>query len=168
MSLSIYETTVNTFRRMLRGLDRELQTAVDNAKVRGFEPDRLLTARLAPDMFDLTRQVQIACDLAKGAGSRLAGVEIPKHADEETTIVELRARIARVLTFLDTLPRETIDAAGEREIVLSVQGRELRFAGADYVNQWALPNFYFHCSMTYALLRQQGVPLGKRDFLALG
>lgn len=168
MSLSIYETTINTFRRMLRGLDRELQTAVDNAKARGFEPDRLLTARLAPDMFDLTRQVQIACDLAKGAGSRLAGVEIPKHADEETTIVELRARIARVLAFLDTLPRETIDAAGEREIVLSVQGRELRFAGADYVNQWALPNFYFHCSMAYALLRQQGVPLGKRDFLALG
>ena len=168
MSLSIYETTVNTFRRMLRGLDRELQSAVDYAKARAFEPDRLLTGRLAPDMFELTRQVQIACDLAKGAGSRLAGIEIPKHADDETSIVELRARIARVLAFLDTLPREAIDGAAGRDIVLSVQGRELRFAGADYVNQWALPNFYFHCSMAYALLRQQGVPLGKRDFLALG
>lgn len=168
MSLSIYDATVNTFRRMLRGLDRELQAAVDNARARGFEPDRLLGARLAPDMFDLTRQLQIACDLAKGGGSRLAGVEIPKHADDETSIVELRARIARVLSYLDTLPREAIDAAAEREIVLSVQGRELRFAGADYVNQWALPNFYFHCSMAYALLRQQGVPLGKRDFLGAG
>ncbi|MCK7594996.1 DUF1993 domain-containing protein [Pseudomarimonas salicorniae] len=168
MSLSIYETTVNTFRRMLGGLDKELQRAVEYAATRGFEPDRLLSGRLAPDMFDLTRQVQIACDLAKGAGARLAGLDIPKHADDETQIAALRARIARVLSFLDTLPREDIDGAAEREIVLSVQGRELRFAGADYVNRWALPNFYFHCSMAYALLRQQGVPLGKRDFLALG
>lgn len=168
MSLSIHETTVVTFRRMLNGLDRELQIAVDHAASRGFEPDRLLAGRLAPDMFDLTRQVQIACDLAKAAGSRLAGLEVPKHPDDETTLEQLRARIARVLAHLDSLPCEAIDAAAEREIVLSVQGRELRFAGADYVNQWALPNFYFHCSMAYALLRQQGVPLGKRDFLALG
>lgn len=168
MSLSIYETTVVTFRRMLSGLDRELEQAASNASSRGFEADRLLGARLAPDMFDLTRQIQIACDLAKGAGARLAGVEIPKHADEESTLAQLRERIARVLAFLDSLPRQAIDGAAEREIVLSVQGRELRFSGADYVNQWALPNFYFHRTMAYALLRQQGVPLGKREFLSLG
>jgi hypothetical protein len=167
MPLSVYDNTVAVFVRLLGGLDRWLQAAEQNAAARGFAVDALLAGRLAPDMFPLTRQVQIACDLAKAAGARLAGIEVPKHADEETTVAELRARIARVQGLLAGLDRAAVEAGSEREIVLSVQGQELRFAGADYVSRWALPNFYFHLTLSYALLRQQGVPLGKRDFLSL-
>jgi len=168
MSLSVYNSTVAVFTQLLAGMDRWLQLAEENAAARGFAVDNFLAGRLAPDMFPLTRQIQIACDLGKAAGARLAGVEVPKHADDETTVAQLRARIAKVQAFLADLDRAAVDAGASREIVLSVQGRELRFPGDAYVSTWALPNFYFHYTTSYALLRMQGLPLGKQDYLALG
>jgi uncharacterized protein len=168
MSLSVYDSTVAVFTRLLAGMDRWLQQAEANAAARGFPADNFLAGRLAPDMFPLTRQVQIACDLAKAAGARLAGVAVPAHPDTETTIAELRARIATVQAFLAGLERSAVEAGAGREIVLTVQGKELRFPGDVYISTWALPNFYFHYTHSYALLRMQGLPLGKADYLALG
>ena len=165
MSHSLYAASVGTFRHMLGALDRLLSQAEASAQSRGFDAAVLLTARLAPYMFPLPRQVQIACDMAKSAGARLAGVDVPKHDDTETTFAELHARIAKVLAFLDTLDAAAIDGAADRPVTLTVQGNEMRFTGSDYLNTWALPNFYFHMTTTYALLRMQGVPLGKRDYL---
>jgi len=166
MPLSVHDTTVATFRRLLEAMDRWLILAEENARTRGFAVDALLAGRLAPDMFPLTRQIQIACDLAKAAGARLAGLEVPRHEDNETTVSELRARIARVIGLLDQLDPAAIEAGADRHIQLSVQGQPMEFSGADYVSSWALPNFYFHFTTAYNLLRMQGVPLGKRDYLA--
>ena len=146
-------------------LDRLLTLAEANAAARGFEADKLLAGRLAPDMFPLTRQIQIACDLAKAASARLAGIEVPQHADDETSFAELRARIAKVQSFIDSVDADAVNAGEARAITLKIQGQELNFVGADFLDSWALPNFYFHFITAYNLLRMQGVPLGKRDFL---
>ena len=167
MTVSLYETSIGTFRLMLGALAKNLAKAQAHAAAQGFEPGNLLGARLAPDMFTLTRQIQIACDLAKAGGARLAGVEPPRHDDTETDFAGLLARIERVLAFLDTLDREAIEGAADREIRFTVQGNELVFKGQRYLVTWALPNFYFHVTMAYALLRHQGVPLGKRDYLGI-
>ena len=116
-------------------------------------------------MFGLTRQVQIACDLAKGASARLAGMDIPQHEDSETSFTELHARIGKVLTFIRSIDPAAVNAGDQRAITLSIQGKELKFVGAEYLDTWALPNFYFHLTTAYNLLRMQGVPLGKRDYL---
>ncbi|MBD8527632.1 DUF1993 domain-containing protein [Pseudomarimonas arenosa] len=163
--MSLYRRSVTVFQHNLRALDRMLSLAEANAEARGFEADKFLAGRLAPDMFPLTRQIQIACDLAKGASARLAGVEIPKHEDSETTLAELHARIAKVQDFIASLDADAVNAGEQRPITLSIQGNELNFVGAEYLDTWALPNFYFHLSTAYNLLRMQGVPLGKRDFL---
>lgn len=168
MTASLYDASVAVFRHQLSALDRILSLAEANAAQRGFEADKLLAGRLAPDMFALTRQVQIACDMAKAGAGRLAGVELPKHEDSETSLAELHARIAKVQVFLDGIDAAAVNAAAERPISLTVQGQELRFSGADYLSQWALPNFYFHLTTAYNLLRLQGVPLGKKDFLGRG
>jgi len=165
MSISLYDTAFNTFRSGLRAMDSILAKAEAHAKARGYEPANLLHARIAPDMFDLTRQVQIACDMAKSGAARLAGVEVPSHPDTETTYDELHARIAKVLAFLDTLDRKAIDGAAGRDIVVPLRDRKLEFKGSDYLVGWALPNFYFHVTTTYAILRHNGVELGKKDFL---
>lgn len=165
MSLSIYDSTVGTFTAMLGALDRILAKAEAHAEARQFDAGNLLRARLFPDMLDFTRQVQIACDMAKSGAARLAGVEPPRHEDTETTFAELHARIAKVLAFVRTLDRTAIDASGDREIVVPTRDRSLEFKGRDYVVTWVLPNFYFHVTHAYALLRHNGVELGKRDFL---
>lgn len=165
MTLSIADAALGTFRTMLGALDAMLAKGEAYAQARKFDPANLLRARLAPDMFDLVRQVQIACDMAKSGGARLAGVEVPKHEDTETTFADLHARIAKVLAFLDTLDRATIDAAAERLVTVPLRDRELRFSGRDYLVGWVLPNFYFHVTTAYALLRHNGVELGKSDFL---
>lgn len=167
MTVSLYETSIGTFRLMLGSLAKNLSKAEAHAHAQGFDPSNLLAARLAPDMFNLTRQVQIACDLAKAAGARLAGIEPPRHEDTETDIAGLLARIDRVLGWLETLDREAIESAAEREIRFTVQNHELKFQGQRYLVTWALPNFYFHVTMAYALLRHQGVSLGKRDYLGI-
>jgi hypothetical protein len=136
---------------------------------RQVEKGVMMHRRLAPDMFPLVRQVQVASDSAKGGAARLAGVDIPSYPDIETTIDEAKGRIAKTIAFLETLSRDAIDASAAREISITVgpQGarRELRFTGASYLTRWVIPNFTFHCVTAYDILRANGVELGKRDFL---
>jgi hypothetical protein len=128
----------------------------------------MLGLRLSPDMFPLTRQVQIASDAAKGAGARLAGVPVPGFPDEEKTFGELQERIAKTMGFLETLKPSQFEGADTRAISFKAGGRDLNFLGASYLETWAKPNFFFHVSAAYAILRHAGVELGKADFLAGG
>lgn len=162
--MSLYDEAIPQTIKMLRNLDTWLEEAVGYAQTRGFEPDVLLQSRLAPDMFPLVRQIQSAADGAKLMGARLAGVEAPKHPDTETTIPELRTRLAEVAGFLEGLPRDAIDAGGDRELFLPFLRGGSVVAGA-YARQFALPNFSFHVCMAYALLRHGGVPLGKMKYI---
>ncbi|MFN3657052.1 MAG: DUF1993 family protein [Pseudolabrys sp.] len=150
----------------LSALSGILDKVAAHAAVRKIDPSALLGWRLAPDMFALARQVQVACDQAKNGASRLAGVEPPRYEDTETTIDQLKERIARTLAYLKTLDRSAIDAAPAREIVFPLGGQNKgRMAGADYLNHFVLPNFYFHLTAAYAIARNAGVDVGKRDFL---
>ncbi|MFO1196951.1 MAG: DUF1993 domain-containing protein [Burkholderiaceae bacterium] len=165
MAISLYDAAVPVYRQMLGALDAMHARAAANAAARGFDASVLLQSRLAPDMYPLARQVQIACDNAKGAVARIAGVEPPRHADTEQTIDELRTRIATVLGYVDGFGRERLDGQEAREVTLALRDRTLKFNARDYLLHWALPNFYFHVTTAYALLRHNGVDLGKRDFL---
>ncbi|HEY4526636.1 MAG TPA: DUF1993 domain-containing protein [Candidatus Paceibacterota bacterium] len=161
---NIYETTAPLFRTMLVNLSAILDKAVAFADERKIEESALLNDRLAPDMFPLVRQVQIACDNAKGALARLAGVEVPKHEDTETTFRELKERIAKTLAFLNTLEEARFAGASGRRIELPyVKWKHL--TGEDYVRSYAIPNFLFHVTIAYGILRHNGVPVGKVDFL---
>ena len=162
--MSLYAQTIPAYRQALGNLDRWLEEAVASAAERGFDAEVLAVARLAPDQFDLTRQIQSACDTAKLTGARLAGVEAPIHEDGPATLAGLRARIAEVLAFLETLDPAGVDAArGRRYAPAYVPGKDIGFP--DYVREFAVPNFYFHLSMAYAILRHNGVKLGKRAYL---
>ena len=154
-----------TFARMLKNLSAMLAKAEGHAKAKNFDPAVLLNDRLAPDMFTLTRQIQIATDHAKGAMARLAGHAPEAIEDKETTIAELQARIAKVIGIVEGYKPEQLVGAETREISIKIPNQELKFSGLDYLNTWALPNFYFHVTMAYAILRHNGVDLGKRDFL---
>ncbi|GAB3472811.1 DUF1993 domain-containing protein [Massilia terrae] len=165
MSISMYEAAVPVFRQMLESLSAVLDKAEAHAAARKIDTAALLQARLYPDMFPLTRQVQIAADFAKGASARLAGVEVPRYDDTEQTFGELKQRIAKTLAFIDTLPREAIEHSEEREINLTVGGNPMQFKGQQYLLRYALPNFYFHTTTAYAILRHNGVEIGKRDFI---
>jgi hypothetical protein len=165
MSLSMYDVSVPVFLRMLGNLGAILCKGVDSAEARGIDPQVLASARLAPDMFPLTRQVQIACDAAKGAGARLAGVEAPSHPDVETTFPELQARIDATVAFLNSLTPDQMAGAEARSVVLKMQGVEMTFTGQVFLLNLAMPNFYFHISTAYDILRHNGVALGKRDLL---
>ena len=150
----------------LKNLAAILKKGADHAKARGIDPDVLINARLYPDMFPLVRQVQIATDSAKGAAARLAGVEVPSFPDTEKSFPELQARVARTVAFLKSVkPAQFADAAG-RDIQLQMRMGRIGFDGESYLLGWALPNFYFHLTTAYDILRHNGVPLGKRDFLA--
>ncbi len=165
MTISMYEASVPVFRQMLDALSAVLDKAEAYAAARKIEPNALLQARLYPDMFPLTRQVQIACDFAKGASARLAGVEVPRYDDTEQSFAELKQRIARTAAFIDTLPREAIANSEEREISLTVGGNAMQFKGQQYLLRYAMPNFYFHTTTAYAILRHNGLEVGKRDFI---
>ncbi len=125
----------------------------------------MLNWRLAPDMFPLTRQIQIASDLAKGTTARLAGHEVPSYPDEEKSFAELKARIAKTVKFIESIAPKDIDGSEGRDIALTVGGQELRFKGEPYLVHFALPNFYFHATTAYDILRRCGVEIGKRDFI---
>lgn len=161
----MYDSCVPVIRQMLGGLNDLLDKAETNAKARNFDPAVLLGSRLAPDMFNLTRQVQIACDNAKGGVARLAAVDIPKHEDNEASIADLKARIAKVLEFVNSVPREKIDGQEGRDITIALRTRTLQMKGQPYLLHWVLPNFYFHVTTAYNLLRHNGVDIGKADFL---
>jgi|SRR5690606_30131425 len=165
MSLSLYQTSVPVFVRMFGNLQAILDKAAAYAEARKIDPAVLLNARLAPDMHPLTRQVQIASDAAKGCAARLAGVEVPSFADTESSFAELQARIDRTLEFIRGLSPEQIDSGEGREVVLRFPGNELKFRGEDYLLHFVLPNFYFHVTTAYAILRHNGLDIGKMDYL---
>ncbi len=161
----MYDVSVPVFGRALRNLSAVLALGEANAKERGIDPQVFLSGRLAPDMLHLVRQVQIACDNAKGATYRLAGREVPSAADTETTFEELEARIQKTRDLIKDLKSEEFAGAAERPIVLKMRQGELNFVGIGYLTGFALPNFFFHCTTAYDILRHNGVPLTKRDFL---
>ncbi len=166
VTISMHSASVPVFQRMLTNLLAWLDKADAHAQARRFDPANYLALRLAPDMLPLAKQVQIASDAAKGCAARLAGVEVPSWPDDEATLDALRARVRRTIEYVGSMPAAQIDGSESRAIVIPLRNREpLRFDGHDYLRQFALPNFFFHVSMTYALLRQAGVELGKADYL---
>jgi len=168
MSLSMYAASVPVFQKMLGALAAVLEKAEAHAQQHRIDPAALLQARLYPDMFPLLRQVQVASDFAKGAGARLAGQEAPHYEDNEQGFAELQQRITKTLGYLATLAPADFDTAAERAITHGAGERARHFArGDDYLTGFVLPNFFFHVTTAYAILRHNGVPLGKRDFLGL-
>ena len=164
MSLSMYQASVPVFVRMLGNLSTILGKAATYAETRKFDPSVLINARLAPDMLPLAFQVRTACDSAKGCAARLAGIDVPSYPDTETTFAELQARIAKTIDFMKSLKAEQIDGSEERTIVLKLR-QEMQFKGQAYLLGFALPNFYFHTTTAYAILRHNGLDIGKGDFL---
>jgi hypothetical protein len=165
MTISMYNASAPRFAHVLRNLDAILAKAQAHAVAKKIDPSVLLSARLYPDMFPFTRQVQIACDHAKGAVARLAGVEVPKYEDTEQSFEELQARIAKTIGFMESFAADQIDGSEEREIALKAGGHDMTFKGMPYLLGFALPNFYFHVVTAYDILRHNGVEIGKRDYI---
>ena len=165
MTLSMYELTIPVLKRGLTNLSAILDKAAAHAAAKKFDPAVLVQARLFPDMFPLSRQVQITCDTAKGAAARLAGIEVPKHEDNEVSLEELKQRIAKTLDFVSSIKPDQLKDAETKTVELKFPTRTLSFTGLSYLVDFVLPNFYFHESMAYALLRSNGVEVGKMDFL---
>ncbi|MEA1674052.1 DUF1993 domain-containing protein [Nitrospirillum sp. BR 11163] len=165
MSLSMYQASVPVFLRLLGNLSAILDKAVAHAEAKKIDPAVLVNARLAPDMHPLARQIQIASDAAKGAAARLAGVEIPSFADTESTFADLQARIAKTVDFLKSVTPAQIDGSEERTITLKIRGEDVPFPGQAFLLFFAIPNFFFHVTTAYDILRHNGVELGKMDFL---
>jgi hypothetical protein len=161
----MYDASVSVFNRTLTALSAILDKAAAHAEAKGFDPANLLNARLAPDMFALTRQVQIACDTAKGASARLAGLEVPKHEDSEVTFAELKARITKTLAFVNGIPAVAFAGSEDRTVALPMRKQTVEFAGRTYLFEHALPNLFFHVTTAYAILRHNGVEIGKGDYL---
>jgi hypothetical protein len=165
MSVSLHDTTIPALTLGLTNLVTILDKAIGHADARKIDHKVVAQTRLILDMHPLARQVQMTCDTAKGAAARLAGVEVPKHEDTETTLAELKARIEKTLAFIATIRPAQLEGVEAREIVLAFPSITLKFNGLDYVRKFALPNFYFHLTMTYAVLRANGVDVGKSDYL---
>jgi hypothetical protein len=165
MTLSMYQASVPVFLRTLAALSCILDKAAAHAAQRKIEPSVLLNARLFPDMFAFLRQVQLAADFAKGASARLAGIDVPKFADTESTFDELKTRIAKTADFVRTLTPTQIDGSENRDITIPIGGQPQSFKGQPYLLHFALPNFFFHATTAYDILRHCGVELGKRDFI---
>ncbi len=165
MPISMYQASAPRFANMLRNLSAIIEKAEAHCAAKKIEPSALTTYRLFPDMFPFTRQVQIACDTAKGAVARLAGVEIPKHEDTEQTFAELKARIAKTIDFVESVSAAKVDGSDDKEIVLQMRSGERRFKGMQYLLGHAYPNFYFHVTTAYNILRHNGVEVGKGDFI---
>lgn len=162
--MSLYRASVPQLLAMLTGVEGWLDKAATHAQAKGFDVESLLSARLAPDQYPLLRQVQAACDAAKFAAARLTGREAPKHPDTESNLAEIRARLKSVISYLGDFAEKDFEGAQARVVELSFMPGKGMLAG-DYLNQMALPNFYFHVTHAYAILRHNGVELGKRDFL---
>jgi uncharacterized protein len=165
MNISMYQASAPRFANLLKNLSAILDKAKAHAEAKKIDELVLTASRLYPDMYALARQVQIACDTAKGAVARLAGVEVPKHEDTEKTFDELKERIAKTLAFIATVKPAQIDGSEGKEIVLKLQGKEVPFKGLPYLLGFAWPNFYFHLTTAYNILRHNGIEIGKRDFV---
>ncbi|HYX75320.1 MAG TPA: DUF1993 domain-containing protein [Steroidobacteraceae bacterium] len=161
----MHALSVEVFTNTLGNLALILERAAANATQRKFDAAVLLGARLAPDMLPLTRQIQIASDIAKNSVARLAGQDPPRFEDSETTIEQLRARLARTIDFLKSVPASALEGAETRDVRVPIGERTLEFKGLDYLQRWAIPNVFFHVVTAYDILRHNGVDLGKRDFL---
>lgn len=165
MALSMYDFSIPVLKQSLGSLAVILRKAADHAESRKIDPSAFISARLFPDMFALAKQVQIATDQAKGCAARLAGIDIPSFEDNETTFGELQARIDKTIAFLDSVKAQQINGSETRDIVLQLRERTVEFKGQDYLLKWVMPNFYFHVTTAYNILRHNGVDIGKRDFL---
>ncbi|HWJ04286.1 MAG TPA: DUF1993 domain-containing protein [Steroidobacteraceae bacterium] len=165
MQISMYRASVPVLARALRNLAAVLRKGEAHATARKIDPAVLLGYRLAPDMFPLTRQVQIATDMAKGCVARLAGAEVPSYEDKEATFEELYARIDRTIAFIEGFEPAQVDGSEERSVTLKTRNGELVFEGLPYLMQFVLPNVHFHGTVAYAILRHCGVELGKMDYI---
>jgi hypothetical protein len=165
MSISMYQAAVPPILQTLTSTSAILDKAAAHCAARKIDPAVLVHFRLFPDMYPLSRQVQIMTDLAKGMAARLGGVEVPSYADTEMSFEALTARIAKTVTFVKSFTPSRFDGSGDREIILKAGGNELKFTGRQYLTNFVLPNFYFHATTTYNILRHCGVEIGKRDFL---
>lgn len=159
------DASIPVFEIALNALSALLDKAKAYAEAKSIDPAVLLNARLSPDMFAFIRQVQSACDQAKNGSARLAGIDPPTFEDNETTIADLKARIAKTVAFVKTLDATKIDASADREITFPLGPNKGHMKGADYLNHFAVPNFYFHVTTAYDILRHAGVEIGKRDFI---
>lgn len=166
MSDATYASSIPVFKQMLGALDAILAKVEAHVAEKAIEPAAYTQSRLFPDMFPLSKQVKIACDFARGVSARLAGAEVPKYADDEQTLAELRALIARSVGFFDGFSPAQFEGSAQREIVIR-QGtpKERRFTGQAYLLSYGLPQFFFHVTTTYALLRHNGIDIGKRDYM---
>ncbi|KYF57442.1 hypothetical protein BE04_04415 [Sorangium cellulosum] len=165
MAISMYQASVPVLVRGLDNLSAILKKAEAYAEAKKIEPRVLLDARLAPDMLPLTRQIQIASDSAKGCGARLAAVDVPKYEDNEASFDDLQARIAKTIAFLNTLKAEQIDGSEDREVTIPTRDKPMTFKGLPYLLGFVLPNFFFHVTTAYAILRHNGLDIGKMDYL---
>jgi len=165
MAISMYQASVPQLKKMLVNLTNILTKAEEHAAAKGIDGKVLVEARLFPDMFPLAKQVQIACDQVKFGLARLASVEAPKFDDTESTLAQLKERIAKTIAFMDSIKPEQIDGTETKEIKFSIKEWSFEFVGEQYVLTWVIPNFYFHVTTAYSILRHNGVELGKTDYL---
>ena len=165
MNISMYNASIPVMIKSLGNLETILDKAIAHAAARKIDDAAFVEARLFPDMFTFALQIRVATDMSKGAGARLAGVDIPKFEDNEKTLPELKARLRKAIDFLQTLTPAQIDGSEEKAITLTVGSNTFNFKGLDYLQSWVLPNFYFHVATAYNLLRHGGVEIGKMDFL---
>src|SRR5215467_4261411 len=165
MKISVQALSIDVFTHALGNLSAILEKGAAHATAKKFDASVLVASRLAPDMLPLSRQVQIACDLAKNSAARLAGLEPPRFEDNEKTIEELRARIATTIDYLKSFPANALEGSEERDIKVPAGERTLEFKGLAFLQRWAIPNVFFHVTTAYNILRHNGVEIGKRDFL---
>jgi uncharacterized protein len=165
MSLSMYQASIPSFLRMLENFSKILDKAFTHAEAKKIDPAIFVNARLAPDMYPLSRQVQIATDIVKGCAARLAGIDVPSYEDNETTFVELQARIAKTVAFLQSVSPEQVEGSEERKITLKFGSREAHFIGLPYLFDFVYPNFHFHLTTAYDILRHNGIDIGKMDYI---
>jgi len=161
----MYQASVPQFKKMLNNLSSILKKGAEFAADKKIDEKVLVESRLAPDMFPLAKQVQIACDQVKMGMSRLSGVEAPKHADTETTFAQLQERIAQTIAFIDSIKPEQVDGTEAKEIKFSIKEWSFEFVGEQYLFTWIAPNFYFHVTTAYNILRHNGLQIGKTDYL---
>jgi len=161
----MYIVTIPPLKLMLNNLSVIIKKGEKYANDKNIDPQVLLNARLFPDMYPLIKQVQIATDMSKGAAARLARIEIPKYADNESSFLELQARIAKTIAFIETVKPEQMEGSESHNIIITINGNDLKFTGQDYLLKWVNPNVYFHLTTAYNILRHNGVDLGKSDFL---
>lgn len=165
MKMSMYQASLPVFIHMLRNLDAILSRGAEYAEAKGIDPAVLVQARLYPDMFPLSRQIQIATDVVKGCPARLSGQEPPKYEDDEASFPELSARVRKTIAYLETFKPEQIDGTEDKQVTLHLRSRDLTLDGHSYLTGFVIPNFFFHVTTAYDILRHNGVELGKKDYI---